>query len=35
MTLDYFISIYFVAVPLVVFPVLIIKGIYQLIKKVK
>lgn len=35
MTLDYLISTYFIAVPMVIFPVLIIKGLYQLIKKLK
>lgn len=35
MTLDYLISAYFIAVPMVIFPILIIKGLYQIIKKLK
>lgn len=35
MTLDYFISAFFVAIPLTIFPMLIIKGLYSIIKKVK
>jgi hypothetical protein len=35
MTLEYLISAYFISIPFVIFPVLIIKGIYQIIKKLK
>jgi hypothetical protein len=35
MTLDYFLSAFFIAVPLTVFPCLLIKGLYEIIKKVK
>ena len=35
MTLDYFISAYFIAIPMVILPTLIIRGLYQIIKNVK
>lgn len=35
MTLDYLISVFFIAIPFVVFPVLIIRGLFKLIDLTK